>query len=174
MARFTDNDGREWEILLDAPTAIRIREDCDEAFLKDDFNPGKASTYQRMQEDPVLLCRVVYLLCEQQIKERGMTDRQFYLSVLGDAIDRATEALLQAIVNFTPRRDRQMMEALVGQGEMQREAIEQAIAKVDNPEIREKVKQAVTEMVEQRVATMLTRLNTVTASPESSESTPKD
>lgn len=110
MPAFRDNKDREWELFIDAPTAMKIRNDCDQRFLLNDN--AEDNTYARLAGDPVLLCRVVYLLCEKQRKEREVSEESFYREVLGKAIDRATEAMLEAIINFTPARIGEVLQAV--------------------------------------------------------------
>jgi hypothetical protein len=108
VASFRDNAGQEWELRIDAPTIMRIREECDPQFMLGDES-SDGNTYVRMQQDPALLCRVIYILCGKQRLERGVNEEEFYLQVMGDAIDSATDALLKSILSFIPRRARALL-----------------------------------------------------------------
>jgi hypothetical protein len=47
-----------------------------------------------------VLCRVIYLACEEQRLERGVSEESFYLEVLRYSIHDATVALHEAIKRF--------------------------------------------------------------------------
>ena len=116
MASFSDNKERVWELRLDAPLILQIREQCDPKFLLADDEED--NTYMRMRRDPVLLCRVMYLLTEKQRQERNVSEESFYMEVVGAAIKSATEALLEAITNFSHSpEDWKMLKALVDKDE---------------------------------------------------------
>jgi hypothetical protein len=110
MATFNDDTGREWEMTIDRQSIATIRKQCDPLFLLDSEDTD--NTYSRMMADPVLLCRVIYLLCTKQRKDRKVSEKTFYLDVLGPAIDQATEAMLDAILSFLPKQTRELMEAV--------------------------------------------------------------
>jgi hypothetical protein len=168
MASFKDNAEREWEITIDAPSILRIREDCDPKFLLNDGDED--NTYRRLQADPVILCRVIFLLCTKQRAERNVTEEDFYLNVIGDAIDSATDAMLKAIVSFTPRRTRQLLGAFAAREDAIRQrAIERAIEKVNDPELERKVLAEVDRLFDEGIDKFLTRQRNVTDTPDSLE-----
>jgi hypothetical protein len=132
MPFFKDNNDREWSINLDAPLIDIIRGDCDPRFMLNDSEED--STYGRLQVDPYLLCRVIFLLTKDERVQRNVADKDFYASLKGDAIDRATDALLQAILGFTPKRTREMLRTFAEQSQLAQEmATEQALAILRNP-----------------------------------------
>ena len=156
MAKFKDNKDVEWEITINATTVMKIRDDCDPNFLRNDDEID--NTYLRLQGDPVLLCRVIYLLCREQRQERDISEEDFYMEVIGNAIDRATDALLKAILKFVPKRTRLILEAFAEQGELQQAAIEKAVAKINDPKLREKLLAELETKIETSAEEILTRL----------------
>lgn len=168
MASFQDSRDREWQIALDAQSILAIRADCDPDFLLNDFD-RQDNTFSRLQADPVLLCRVIYLLCSEQRQERSVTEKEFYLGVMGDAIDRATEALMGAIVSFSPRRTRETLEAFAKQEELQTEAMQRATAKVADPKLREEMLSRIDAEVDARLAAAMTQFGSAGSSPGSAE-----
>jgi peptide subunit release factor RF-3 len=56
----------------------------------------------KLWDDPVLLCDVVYVLCQDQAEKAGISDEQFGCGMKGDAIDRARSALLDELISFCP------------------------------------------------------------------------
>lgn len=169
MASFTDNKQRQWDIAIDAPSILRIREDCDPRFLLNDDEDD--NTYTRMQTDPVLLCRVIFLLCAKQRTERSVTEEDFYLNVIGDAIDDATEAMLEAIKSFIPRRMREWVVASAAKAtKLKQMGIEKALAKINDPALEEKMLESLDQAMDAEVERMLTQLLSATNSPAGSAS----
>lgn len=160
MATFKDNRDQEWEINLIAPLAEKIRADCDPNFLRNDDEVD--NTYLRLAGDPVLLCRVIFLLCAVQRQQRNLSEEDFYMQIVGNAIDRATDALLEAMFQFTPKRTRVILEAFAAQGDLQQEAIEKAAAKIKDPKMREKLLAQLELKIDASAEEILTRLDGTT------------
>ena len=172
MASFKGNTGQEWAVAIDGPTIMRIRQELDPKFLKDDHEED--NTYARLDSDPALLCMVMYALCEEQCKERGFTDKQFYTQLVGDAIADATEALLKAILFFIPSQSREILKAAAEK----RDRILQAgrskiLAVVNDPELETAVMASLESQLDETIQNLLTQRKTATATPELSESPPR-
>ena len=110
MPKFKDMEGREWMVNLNVTVLKRIRSDLD--FDPLDIDGGKA--LEKMMFDPVLLCNVLFLVCEKQAIDKGVTDEQFGESLGGDSIDDATKAYCEALADFTrnPRQRKILRKAL--------------------------------------------------------------
>lgn len=165
MPEFVDKSQRTWEVTLDAPTCMVIRKECDPDFLKD-INPHQPSTFARLAGDPVLLCNIIYLICRKQMIDRGVSQEEFYTGVMGSVIDDATSALKQAIVNFSPKRTREMLEMFQQQDRVEAEMTRKAMARLDSPEVK--------AQFESKLDSLLTSFLSATDTPDSSESTPAD
>lgn len=117
MASFKDNKGGEWPVVLTISDVKRVRDrlDVDLLALGDpDAAPDK-QLIARLMSDPVLLCDVIYCVCQPEAEVRGVSDEDFGRAMAGDAIDQATKALLEEIVNFTPSpRDRERARRVLG------------------------------------------------------------
>ena len=139
MPTFTDTAGREWIISLDAPTITRIRQEFDPLFMLNDST--ESNTFTRLQSDPVILCGAVAIICEQQRVDRGISEAVFYAEVIGEgnAIEKATEALLAVMLNFIPLRMRPAVEASVAkQRRIQELALERMTAALNDPKLEER------------------------------------
>lgn len=146
MASFIDQKQREWDIRICAPTIDLVRED-DALFLLDDDN-RKQNTAARLENDPSLLCHVIYTLCKKQREERGVTLDQFYEDVIGDGdtIAAAAEALAAAIENFTPPRKREFIRAVAEkQKAAENLALAKALAKLNDPTLEAKIEREIDE-----------------------------
>lgn len=169
MATFKDDNGKEWDLQLDAPKIIAVREECDERFMLDS---GDENTFARLAADPVLLCRVLFVLCAEQREDRKVSEKDFYRALGGDAIDSATDALLKAIVSFTPRRQRELLEVGAAKTDKIRQvAMQRAMAKINDPALEEKLLAMVDAEVD-RLLGSLTPPTPATSSPASSEFVP--
>ena len=120
MAQFTDNAERTWQVALNVDAITQVREATDFDLLL--FFAGDTPTEQtilRLQRDPVLLVNVLYLVCKEQADALGVSDRDFGRAMAGDAIAHGTEALLEAVVNFTPNpKDRERLRKARGMVEV--------------------------------------------------------
>jgi len=104
MKTFQDNERREWSVEVNVDSIKRVKSllDVNLAQITEDL-------VIRLSEDPILLCDVVYALCKTQADQRNVTDEQFGRAMAGDAIDAATSALLEELVNFTRGPQRRAM-----------------------------------------------------------------
>ena len=170
MATFKDKSGREWQLSLDAPKIMRIREECDPRFLLNDGD--QENTFDRLDADPVLLCRVVFLLCSEGREKWNVSEEQFYGEVLGDgdAIDLAVEAMLQAILSFSRGRTRTVLATLAQkQQKVQRLLTEKVLTKINDPELEERIVAEAEARIDEVLGSRLTPPGSATSSPEPSE-----
>jgi len=143
MNTFTDNAGRTWTIAINVDAIKRVRGLLDVNLLE----IVEGGLIERLLRDPVLLCDVVYAVCKPEADEKGISDEAFGRAMAGDAIEHATKALLEELVDFSPSpRDRanlkrvlettwrmmdkarDLIEARLESGELDRTA-EQALAR---------------------------------------------
>ncbi|MEW6249198.1 MAG: hypothetical protein AB1716_01000 [Planctomycetota bacterium] len=103
MKTFTDNAGRTWTVAINVDAIKRVRGLLGVDLLE--IVEGKL--IERLCRDPVLLCDVVYAVCKPAADTQGISDEEFGRAMAGDAIEHATKALLESLVNFSPSpRDR--------------------------------------------------------------------
>lgn len=100
MQKFKDNTGREWAIELNGWAMKRIHERLGIACR----NPQ--AVFESVDDLP-LFCDILYVLCEAQAKERGVSDEDFGKSLGGDAIDEAVEAFISEAIPFFPKNARE-------------------------------------------------------------------
>jgi hypothetical protein len=142
MRTFKDNAGRTWTISLTVAAVKRVR---DLARL-DLLDLANGRVIERLVADPVALCDALYAACKPQADAEGVTDEQFGEAMAGDAIEHASKALVEELVQFFPNareraalsrvvrtmdaamdRARTLVERRIESGEIER-AIEQAMA----------------------------------------------
>src|SRR5688572_23158083 len=106
MAVFRDNRETDWIVSLNVRKISELRD----LFALDLVDEGQS--YERMAADPCLLVNVLWYLCSKQADERKLDQEGFAEALVGDAIDRATEAVLDAIANFSQKSKRELLLAI--------------------------------------------------------------
>ena len=162
MKTFTDSKGRTWEIELNVRQMKRVR-DALGVDLVNVISTGKdgavaTDTIDRVANDPILLCDILWVVCEEQAKQDGVTDVEFGSSLAGEAIAEATRAFLDELVDFFPGARRIFLKKAVGLARrFETETMEVLEKALESPEFEERLK---------------TALSPSGGSPESSASTP--
>jgi hypothetical protein len=116
---------------------------------------------QKLSDDPVLLCDVVYALCKPQADQQNITDEQFGEAMAGDAIDAAVTALVEELVNFTRSPQRREMWRKVLDKQKQIEA--RGIRTIEEYISSDKLEAVLTEKLQAAI-------NGVQASPDTTSS----
>lgn len=99
MQSFRDNEGRTWAVAVDVASIKRARAlaGFDLAGVLD-----RREDVDRLARDPVLLVDVLYAVCKPEADSRGVSDEDFGRAMAGDALEHAVNALVEAIVSFSP------------------------------------------------------------------------
>ena len=105
MQTFKDNQDRSWEVALSVNAIKRVKGTLEIDLLE--VIEGKL--LERLAGDPVLLCDVVFVVCQPQADKLGISDEDFGRAMAGEAIDAATAALLEELVDFFPRPRREVL-----------------------------------------------------------------
>ena len=117
MKSFTDNKGRIWTIEVTVATVKRVRALCkvdlNSIVELDKNNKPSAELLERLSSDPVLLVDVLYAVCKPQADKLGVSDEDFGEAMAGDAIEHATTALLEEVINFFPESKRMVMQRIL-------------------------------------------------------------
>ena len=117
MKSFTDIKGRAWEIVVTVATVKRVRALCkvdlNSIVELDKNNKPSAELLERLSSDPVLLVDVLYAICKPQADKLGITDEDFGEAMAGDAIEHATTALLEEVIDFFPEAKRMVMQKIL-------------------------------------------------------------
>ena len=117
MKSFTDNKGRTWTLEVTVATVKRVRALCrvdlNSIVELDKNNKPSAELLERLSSDPVLLVDVLYAICKPQADKLGVSDEDFGEAMAGDAIEHATSALLEEIIDFFPEAKRLVMRKIL-------------------------------------------------------------
>ena len=95
MEQFKDANGRDWHIKITVGTVKAVRD-----VLHIDLTDMR--TIKKIGEDVCLLVDCLYVCCQKEATESNITDEQFGESMAGDALDSATDAFLNELINFSP------------------------------------------------------------------------
>lgn len=164
MPTFTDTAGRAWTVELNIAAVKRVRSLTGTDLLE--VLGGKL--IDRLISDPVLLVDVLFAVLKPEADAKGVGDEDFGRGMAGDAIDQATQALLQAIVSFCPSpKDRAALGRVL---EATNKALDRArdvvTARLDGGELDRAVELALREVVPP------TPGSSSTVAPASSDSIP--
>ena len=164
MKSFTDSLGRAWTLVVNVATIKRVRALCgvdlNSVIEVEDGKPS-AKLLERLSGDPVLLVDVLYAVCKPECDRLGVSDEDFGSAMAGDAIEQATSALLDEVIDFFPEAKRLAFRKILSASrrfeEMARKRLAAAMADSG---------------FEDRVVSELERLTGLSPNaPESSEST---
>jgi hypothetical protein len=99
MQSFRDNEGRMWLVAVDVAAVKRAR-----ALAGFDLVGvlDRRDDIDRLARDPVMLVDVLYAVCKPEADARGVSDEAFGTAMAGDALEHAAQALIEAIVSFSP------------------------------------------------------------------------
>jgi len=132
MRTFIDNQGRTWTLLVNVDAVKRVRD----LIHVDLLEVMEGKLLERLSGDPVLLCDVIWCLIKPEADTKGVSDVDFGRAMAGDAIDRATEALLEGLADFFPsRKGRLLRRAISKLRTLQEKALNVVEARLDSGEL---------------------------------------
>jgi len=98
---FRDSENLQWDIAVDVVTIKRVRDALDVNLLE---LANEESKLPERFNDPVFCVDVLYVLCRDQADSRNIDDIAFGRALTMDAIEEASDALMEGVVDFF-RRD---------------------------------------------------------------------
>lgn len=144
MKTFTDNTGRVWTVALNVGTVKRVRALCEVDLMQ----AVEGKLVERLIADPVLLCDVLYAVCKEEAEKQNVLDEDFGRGLGGDAIDSATSALLEELVDFFPQRRREVLrKALEKMQSLQEKSVRAAMVFLESPELDRRVENAIASVL---------------------------
>jgi hypothetical protein len=123
---FKDTEGREWLLRIEVNAIRRVR-----TVHGIDLNQllGDQSVMQRLYGDVCLLVDVIHELCRSQCEARNVSPEQFGEGLAGDALEAATIAFGEALIEYLPPAKRRLMRQVV---DASKAAEAQATLRIDN------------------------------------------
>jgi len=127
VKRFKDGKGREWDLIVHVGQMKKLRDVLDIDLNKIDQPEGA-----KVFSDPCLFVDMLYVLCAEQCKERGITDVSFGEGMVGGSLDDAASAFIEALADFFPSHRSAILRAQMTKGEKIRdEAMAKALTLID-------------------------------------------
>lgn len=141
MESFKDNKGRIWVINVNVATIKQVRSITGVDLLK--VLEPENKLLEQLQNDPVLLCDVLYAVCKVQADDLGLTDVEFLTAMAGDAIEHATTCVINGIVSFiaSPKQREVLRRAIEADRKLRDKSWDLVTSKVDSGYL-EKIQEA--------------------------------
>ncbi len=148
MKTFSDNTGRTWTLSVTVGTIKRVRALCGVDLVNIiTIVPGekpKVDLLEQLASDPVLLVDVLYAVCKPEADSKGVSDEDFGRTMAGDAIELATSALLDEVIDFFPAVKRQVFGKILSATRRFETKSKQALEDfLKDPELDSKIDQAI-------------------------------
>ncbi len=142
MKTFIDNAGRTWTIQVNVDVIRRVRDLVKVNLLE--VVEGKL--LEHLISDPLLLCDIIYVICKPEADSQKITDIDFGRAMAGDAIDGATTALLEELVDFFPAgRRRVLSKALAKLRKFETAALTAVETRLESPELENQLQRLLQE-----------------------------
>jgi hypothetical protein len=139
---FKDTAGRTWDLTLSVGTVRRIKDALDVDLMAVLDNDVLA----KLSIDLELFVNCLFVICQEQAKEAGVSDEQLGSALGGDVFDEAAAAFTQALVDFFPQRRREVLARLAGKvSDLESKAAQLAIGKLDGPAMEKRIEQEFTK-----------------------------
>lgn len=101
MASFTDKNGRRWSIAIDGSHVINARRTFN-VYLPGMFTDGN-KPLQELLGDFEKFVGTLWICCEEQAIKAGVTEMEFAAGLGGDTFKAATDAFIEALIDFFPQ-----------------------------------------------------------------------
>ena len=118
MREFRDDQGRPWQLALTTAAAMRVRDNVkrvvdgeEKPFDIVDFS-AIGDTMDVLRGQYITIAETLYFILLPQIEKKGMSKDDFCDGLRGDAIEAATLALEEELVDFFPERLRKVVRLL--------------------------------------------------------------
>lgn len=132
MHTFEDDKGRTFCLQVNVASLkeIKQRVGIDLLVLLD----GDNKPLTKLVSHPVKLVDALYLLSKEDCDGQGISDEDFGRGLGGEAIERATNAFLQALIDFFPRGQRTLMRELLAKSdEAEARILQTGIERLNSP-----------------------------------------
>ena len=139
MRVFKDNAGRSWSVCINVDAIKRVRKLLDVNLLE----IASGQLIEQLANDPVLLCNVLYVVVKPEADAQKISDEDFGRAMAGDAIEHATTAFLEELVDFFPSGRRRVLAKALGKLQtLQSRLLTLAEEQLDSPEIDAQIETA--------------------------------
>lgn len=140
MGTYKDATGYTWAVNLDVKALKEIRRRVTDAdgLRVDLLDVQNGATIAKVLGDPILLTDILWVVCEKQAKNDGITQDAFYAAHRGNVFMQAMDALVEAISDFFPELEgiayREIYKTSKRTREEQGRKMKEALKKTEAPE----------------------------------------
>lgn len=118
MQYFLDKNGKQWELSIEYATIKRVKALCDVQILNlvaidDKTGELDSNLLDRLVGDPILLIDVLYACCKPQADLNNISDEKFGQAFTGEEVEKATKALIDAVIDFFQEPKRTILKKMV-------------------------------------------------------------
>lgn len=93
---------------------------------------GSTGVIEKMMDDPMLLCNVMYLLCKRSCDEQKISADDFAYGLEGKEIEECTRLFIEELINFLPQSKKTILrQSLKMQNELNQKMVESSMAKME-------------------------------------------
>ena len=169
MKSFTDRQGRSWTIEINY-TSLRRVHALTGINLTRIVEP-RSNVMEQLTGDPFILFDCLIAILQPQLDEKQITAEQFGEALDEESGDKASMALIEAIIDFFPEGKRMLLKraltkVLTAAERRQLATLDKALQAVESPEFSQAIETALDE------ASQLTSGSSATSLAASSASTP--
>jgi hypothetical protein len=130
MHTFTDNCSRTWSVILNVDALKRVRALASVNLME----AVEGTLLEKLSHDPVLLCDVLFACVKPEADAKSISDTDFGKGLAGDALELATAALLEELVDFFPEARRRLLGKALGKlRKWQAKVLQVAEARLESP-----------------------------------------
>jgi hypothetical protein len=145
MKTFKDNAGRTWTVDVNIATVKRVKSMLNIDLIE--IVEGKI--LDKIVLNPVIMCDVVYAICKPEADKQNIDDEQFGYAMAGDALEYATGALLQELIDFFPESKRPVLRASQEKFlKYHAKSIDLMTNYLNSPELEEKMEKELKRMID--------------------------
>ncbi|WP_348700895.1 hypothetical protein [uncultured Limnobacter sp.] len=104
MSKFTDTEGRVWNVQLTVHLVKEVKQRLDVDLLDEQVH----ETLTLLTGDIVKSVDVLYILCSSQADKNEISDVEFGESLYGDVLFEGINAMVEALIDFFPNPKKRM------------------------------------------------------------------
>jgi len=139
MASFTDSKSKDWNVAISVEDVRQVRAVCGVNL----YEAIDGNLFAKLAGDPVALVDVLYVVCKSQADSRGINAEEFGRALAGDSIEKASDALIEAIIDFFPKARREVLRQIAAKlATVQAKVATRAKAIIESPELDRAVDRA--------------------------------
>lgn len=167
MSQFKDANNESWQVVFDGLL-------LDDVFQATDVDLADISAggLADIEQDAKKLVRVLTVVCGDELKERGISARDFSRRICGEAITRAQVAIVSAAANFFPPKQWSEILSRLDQQRTFNEqwaAMQPLVAKLNQPSMPSAMREAVMSAIAQGIDKGMTAQTGTSTSPNSTD-----